>query len=98
MLLVVLLIVEANSAPAFSSFDFQSLVIAALPLAFAAMAQAVIVISGGIDLSVGAQMAADQLHRRAADAAPRLRARRSLICARSLMLIGVADRRADRRG
>jgi ribose transport system permease protein len=56
-LFVVLLIVEANSAPAFSSFDFQSLVIAALPLAFAAMAQAVIVISGGIDLSVGAQMA-----------------------------------------
>ena len=33
-LFVVLLIVEANSAPAFSSFDFQSLVIAALPLAF----------------------------------------------------------------
>ena len=48
---------EANAAPAFSSFDFQSLVIAALPLAFAAMAQSVIVISGGIDLSVGAQMA-----------------------------------------
>jgi ribose transport system permease protein len=56
-LFVALLIVEANSAPAFSSFDFQSLVIAALPLAFAAMAQAVIVISGGIDLSVGAVMA-----------------------------------------
>ena len=31
--------------------------IASLPLAFAAMAQAVIVISGGIDLSVGAVMA-----------------------------------------
>lgn len=56
-LLALLLVVEANSAPAFSSFDFQSLVIAALPLAFAAMAQAVVVISGGIDLSVGAQMA-----------------------------------------
>ncbi len=56
-LFAVLLIVEANSAPAFSSFDFQSLVIAALPLAFAAMAQSVIVISGGIDLSIGAQMA-----------------------------------------
>jgi ribose transport system permease protein len=52
-----LLIVEANSAPRFTSFDFQSLVIAALPLAFAAMAQSVIVISGGIDLSIGAQMA-----------------------------------------
>jgi ribose transport system permease protein len=52
-LFVVLLIVEANSAPNFTSFDFQSLVIAALPLAFAAMAQSVIVISGGIDLSLG---------------------------------------------
>ena len=31
--------------------------IGALPLAFAAMAQAVIVISGGIDLSVGARCA-----------------------------------------
>jgi ribose transport system permease protein len=56
-LLAALLVVEANSAPHYSSFDFQSLVIAALPLAFAAMAQAAIVISGGIDLSIGAQMA-----------------------------------------
>lgn len=56
-LFVLLLVVEANSAPAFTSFDFQSLVIAALPLAFAAMGQAVVVISGGIDLSIGAQMA-----------------------------------------
>jgi ribose transport system permease protein len=56
-LFAVLLVVEANSAPAFTSFDFQSLVIAALPLAFAAMGQAVVVISGGIDLSIGAQMA-----------------------------------------
>jgi ribose transport system permease protein len=57
VLLAALLVVEANSAPRYSSFDFQSLVIAALPLAFAAMGQAVIVISGGIDLSIGAQMA-----------------------------------------
>jgi len=56
-LFITLAIVEANSAPHYTSFDFQSLVIAALPLAFAAMAQAVIVISGGIDLSIGAQMA-----------------------------------------
>ena len=40
----------------FSAFDVQSLVIGALPLAFAAMAQAVVVISGGIDLSVGSLM------------------------------------------
>lgn len=38
------------------SFDFQTLVIGALPLCFAAMAQAVVVISGGIDLSVGSLM------------------------------------------
>jgi ribose transport system permease protein len=38
------------------SFDVQSLAIDALPLAFAAMAQAVVVISGGIDLSVGSLM------------------------------------------
>jgi ribose transport system permease protein len=57
LLLAALLVVEANSAPRYSSFDFQSLVIAALPLAFAAMGQAAIVISGGIDLSIGAQMA-----------------------------------------
>ena len=50
-----LLIVAYNWAPRrrFTSFDFQSLVLAALPLAFAAMAQSVIIISGGIDLSVG---------------------------------------------
>jgi ribose transport system permease protein len=56
-MLVVLLIVEANVAPRFTSFDVQSLVIAGMPLAFAAMAQAVVVISRGIDLSVGAVMA-----------------------------------------
>jgi ribose transport system permease protein len=43
-------------SPAWSDFDWQSLVITALPLMFAAMAQAVVVISGGIDLSVGSLM------------------------------------------
>lgn len=56
-ILVILLIVQANVAPTFTSFDIQSLVIAALPLAFAAMAQSVVVISRGIDLSVGGAMA-----------------------------------------
>jgi ribose transport system permease protein len=55
--LVILLIVQANVSPTFTSFDIQSLVIAALPLAFAAMAQSVVVISRGIDLSVGGAMA-----------------------------------------
>ncbi|MBD0347680.1 MAG: ABC transporter permease [Thermoleophilia bacterium] len=37
-------------------FDLQAVAIDALPLCFAAMAQAVIVISGGIDLSIGSMM------------------------------------------
>ena len=55
VLLVLLIIAYAWAlAPvAFTSFDLASIVIGALPLAFAAMAQAVIVISGGIDLSLG---------------------------------------------
>jgi ribose transport system permease protein len=56
-ILIALLIVEANVAPNFTSFDIQSLVIAGMPLAFAAMAQAVVVISRGVDLSVGSVMA-----------------------------------------
>lgn len=55
--LVALLIVEANVAPNFTSFDVRSLVISGLPLAFAAMAQGVVVISRGLDLSVGSVMA-----------------------------------------
>ena len=43
--------------PSFGAFDVQSLAMGALPLALAAAAQAVIVLSGGIDLSVGALMA-----------------------------------------
>jgi ribose transport system permease protein len=37
-------------------FDVQSLAIDALPLAFVAMGQAIVIISGGIDLSVGSMM------------------------------------------
>jgi ribose transport system permease protein len=59
VLLVVLVIAYAWAlAPvAFTSFDLGSIVIGALPLAFAAMAQSVIVISGGIDLSLGVVVA-----------------------------------------
>jgi ribose transport system permease protein len=38
-------------------FDLQAVAVDALPLCFAAMAQAVVVISGGIDLSIGSLMA-----------------------------------------
>jgi ribose transport system permease protein len=52
--LLLLLILYWHTIPAnWGSFDVQSLAIDALPLAFAAMAQSVVIISGGIDLSVG---------------------------------------------
>jgi ribose transport system permease protein len=43
--------------PTFGAFEVQSLALGALPLALAAAAQTVVVISGGIDLSVGPLMA-----------------------------------------
>jgi ribose transport system permease protein len=55
-LLIVLLGVEKIVHPALNGYDMQSLVGGALPLALAAMAQAVVVISGGVDLSIGALM------------------------------------------
>lgn len=57
VLLLVSLAATVAIHPAFNSFDAQSLAMAALPLAFAAAAQAVVVISGGIDLSIGSVMA-----------------------------------------
>jgi ribose transport system permease protein len=43
--------------PDFGPFDIQSLALGALPLALAAVAQAIVVISGGIDLSIGSLIA-----------------------------------------
>jgi ribose transport system permease protein len=43
--------------PDFGAFDVQSLALGALPLAMAAAAQAIVVISGGVDLSVGSLIA-----------------------------------------
>ena len=59
ILLALLLIayVWALAPVTFTSFDLKTIVIGGLPLAFAAMAQAVIVISGGIDLSLGVMVA-----------------------------------------
>src|SRR4051794_7694815 len=53
LLLLIIAYAWALAPVAFTSFDLGSIVIGALPLVFAAMAQAVIVISGGIDLSLG---------------------------------------------
>src|SRR5580692_6050600 len=57
VLLVVSLAMTVVIHPQFSDFDLQSLAMGALPLAFAAAAQTVVVISGGIDLSIGSTMA-----------------------------------------
>ena len=43
--------------PDFGSFEIQSLALGALPLALAAAAQAIVVTSGGIDLSIGSMIA-----------------------------------------
>jgi ribose transport system ATP-binding protein len=57
VLLIVFLAATVAIHPTFDSFDAQSVAMAALPLACAAAAQAVVVISGGIDLSIGSVMA-----------------------------------------
>jgi ribose transport system permease protein len=55
--LLILGYILALAPVTFTSFDLKTIVIGALPLAFAAMAQSVIVISGGIDLSLGVMVA-----------------------------------------
>lgn len=56
-LLAGLLVFTVLIKPTFGAFDLETLSKGAMPLAFAAAAQAVIVISGGIDLSIGSMMA-----------------------------------------
>ena len=56
-LLAGLLVFTLLIKPDFGAFDLETLSKGALPLAFAAVAQAIIVISGGIDLSIGSMMA-----------------------------------------
>ena len=56
-ILIVLFVIEKIIHPGLNSFDAQTLVIETLPLALAAMAQASVVLVGGIDLSIGTMMA-----------------------------------------
>ena len=56
-LLAVALALTKFAHPNFGAFDIQSLALGALPLALAAAAQTIVVISGGIDLSIGSQIA-----------------------------------------
>jgi ribose transport system permease protein len=56
LLLVLTLFWRSQTTVKWGPFDVQSLVIDALPLCFAACAQSIVIISGGIDLSVGSMM------------------------------------------
>ena len=56
VLAIMLLYERAIHGTAFGAYDMQSLVDPAVSLALAAMAQAVVVLAGGIDLSVGSMM------------------------------------------
>jgi ribose transport system permease protein len=56
-LLVVFLALTKTIQPNYGAPGIQGLAISILPIAFAAVAQAIVVISGGIDLSVGSMMA-----------------------------------------
>ena len=55
--LIVLLMFTKYIQPRYGVFGVQGLAISVLPLALAAVAQAVVVIGGGIDLSIGSMMA-----------------------------------------
>ncbi|HEX8940748.1 MAG TPA: ABC transporter permease [Candidatus Limnocylindrales bacterium] len=56
-LLAALLVFTKASNPNYGAIGLQGLAISVLPLALAAVAQAIVVIAGGIDLSIGAMMA-----------------------------------------
>ncbi len=56
LLLVLVVYWRSQTNLRWGPFDVQSLAIDTLPFAFAAMGQAVVIISGGIDLSVGSLM------------------------------------------
>ena len=87
-LLIVSLAVTVAIHPQFSDFDLQSLAMGALPLAFAAAAQAVVVISGGIDLSIGSAMAVANVL--AASAMEKASFPQSLLLAVAVLLAGAA--------
>ena len=54
--LVVVLVWRASTTLPWGPFDVQSVCLDAMPLAFAACGQAIVIISGGIDLSIGSLM------------------------------------------
>jgi ribose transport system permease protein len=56
VLFVVLLLWRVSQLPRFGAFEIRTITAGTMALAFLAMAQAIVVISGGIDLSVGSLM------------------------------------------
>jgi ribose transport system permease protein len=56
-LFVAILLITYLIQPSYGAAQLQGLAIGAMPLAMAAVAQAIVVISGGIDLSIGSMMA-----------------------------------------
>jgi ribose transport system permease protein len=56
LLLVLVMYWRSATALPWGPFDVQSVCIDAMPLAFAACGQAIVIISGGIDLSIGSMM------------------------------------------
>ena len=87
-LLILALAITVAIHPQFSDFDLQSLAMGALPLAFAAAAQTVVVISGGIDLSIGSAMAVSNVL--AASAMEKVSFPQSLLLAAAVLLAGAA--------
>src|SRR5579864_70411 len=88
VLLIVSLAITVAIHPQFSDFDLQSLAMGALPLAFAAAAQTVVVISGGIDLSIGSAMAVANVL--AASAMEKASFAQSLPLAAAVLIAGAA--------
>ncbi len=74
--------------PDFGAFDVQSLALGALPLAFAAAAQTAVIISGGIDLSVGSLIAVANVL--AASTMQHASFGQSLLLAAAVLVIGAA--------
>jgi ribose transport system permease protein len=87
-LLTVSLAITLAIHPQFSDFDLQSLAMGALPLAFAAAAQTVVVIAGGIDLSIGSVMAVTNVL--AASAMEKASFGQSLLLAVAVLMAGAA--------
>src|SRR6201987_122584 len=87
-LLIVALAITVAIHPQFSDFDLQSLAMGALPLAFAAAAQTVVVIAGGIDLSIGSVMAVANVL--AASAMEKASFGQSLLLAVAALMVGAA--------